>query len=329
MQAAHGLYVRSTVPLPGLRPCDDDAEVDLDVRWQPSRTVPDDVARDDVMLRCVAGGRLRYSAAVSPEGYHLRFNRCCQFDVDVATRTVAAHMHPGVAPELGAIIAAGSLLSFVLTLRGHTVLHASAVETAAGAVAITGPSGSGKSTVAALACAAGLSLITDDVLRVDLSSDLGPTVTRGAEEIRLRPASRDVIAQFDVPVPTRDTTDGRLAVHAPVIDGESMPLVAVVLPRPRRDRAQIAVRRLSTKAAMVQLLAMPRLLGWEAAAILQRQFDDLAELVRRIPVVELDVPWGPPFAATLGRQLGEQLVELAAGAALGRGTRGSSVGQSR
>jgi hypothetical protein len=287
------------------------------------------VGNGDVVLRCEAGGRLRYSAAVSPEGYLLRFNHCCQFDLDVPTRQVAARMHPGVASELGAIIAAGSLLSFVLALRGHTVLHASAVETPAGAVAITGPSGSGKSTVAALACAGGLPLITDDVLRVDLSPGVGPTVVRGADEIRLRRASRGVVVQFAVPVATRDTTDGRLAVRAPAIGVETMPLVAVVLPRPRRDRPQIGVRRLSTAAAMVQLLAMPRLLGWEAAAILQRQFSDLAELVRRIPVVELDVPWGPPFAATLGRQVGERIAEVGEGATRERYTLGSGVGQPR
>lgn len=327
VQAAHGLRVRSAVPLPGMRSCEDAAAADLDVRWHPPMTVPDHVAPGVVMLRCLAGGRLWYSAAAGSDGYHLRFNRCCQFDIDGATRAVAAYMHPGVAPELGAIIAAGSLLSFVLALRGHTVLHASAVETPDGAVAITGPSGTGKSTVAALACAGGLSLISDDVLRVDLSSDLRPTVASGADELRLRPAARAVLAQFDVPVLARDTTDGRLAVRAPAIAGDRVPLVAVVLPRPQRDRDKVAVRRLSTMAAMVQLLAMPRLLGWEDAAILQRQFDDLAELVRRVPVVELDVPWGPPFRSTLGREVAQHLVEIGAVAAQQRAARGSGVTQ--
>jgi hypothetical protein len=312
MQSAHGMHVRSTMPLPGMRACDADAQVDLDVRWQPPSTLADDVADGVVMLRCLAGGRLRYSAAATSGGYQLRFNRCCQFDIDDTTRVVDARMHPGIAPELGAIIAAGSLLSFVLALRGHTVLHASAVETPYGAVAITGPSGSGKSTVAALACAGGLPLITDDVLRADLSADLGPVVASGADELRLRPASRSVVAQFEVPVATRDTTDGRLAVRAPTSDGERVELAAVVLPRPRRDRPQIALRRVPAAVAMVHLLAMPRLLGWEAPAIIQRQFDDLAELARRVPVFELDVPWGPPFGPALGGQVARELEEAAA-----------------
>src|SRR5436190_1827012 len=44
---------------------------------------------------------------------------------------------------------AGPILSFALRLRGDFSLHASAIATAAGAVAIAGPHGAGKSTTAA------------------------------------------------------------------------------------------------------------------------------------------------------------------------------------
>ena len=61
---------------------------------------------------------------------------------------------------------AGPVLSFAFRLRGDFSLHASAVATAAGAVAIAGGHGVGKSTTAAALGLAGRPVLTDDILRV-------------------------------------------------------------------------------------------------------------------------------------------------------------------
>jgi hypothetical protein len=58
------------------------------------------------------------------------------------------------------------ILPIALDFRGNIVLHASAVQTAAGAIAFGGPSGDGKSTLACHFAAQGYPLLTDDVLAV-------------------------------------------------------------------------------------------------------------------------------------------------------------------
>lgn len=68
-----------------------------------------------------------------------------------------------------------SVLFTVALLRGGEALHAGAVRTADGAVAIAGPQGSGKSTLLAhLVRHHGLALLSDDVLFLDAA---GPTVS--------------------------------------------------------------------------------------------------------------------------------------------------------
>ncbi|MRR12527.1 hypothetical protein EG835_08705, partial [bacterium] len=58
-------------------------------------------------------------------------------------------------------------LPFALALRGHVVLHASAVEAGGGAVAFVGESGIGKSTLARELGALGCRVLSDDLLRVE------------------------------------------------------------------------------------------------------------------------------------------------------------------
>ena len=60
----------------------------------------------------------------------------------------------------------GGALAAAVALRGACVLHASAVQTENLVIAFVGSSGMGKTTVAALCCASGARLVTDDVLRV-------------------------------------------------------------------------------------------------------------------------------------------------------------------
>lgn len=117
---AHGMRIRSTRPLPGLSSVACDGAVpDLEISWESPRRVPERVPHGEALLACTAGGRLRYAAARTGDGSCLRFLRCCEFRIDAACTGVRAHVNPAVAPGLGGIIAAGSLLAFVLALRGH------------------------------------------------------------------------------------------------------------------------------------------------------------------------------------------------------------------
>lgn len=249
-------------------------------------------------------GSLRYSAAMQADGRcRLRFAGVCEFIVD-DLRKVRCQPDHSVDQELTTLLAGSGMLAFLLSMRGHCVLHASAVQIADGAIGLVGASGFGKSTVTAGLCAAGCPLVTDDVLRVEISDT--PTAHRGAREIRLRPTARAMAQRFAV-VTSRETTDGRLAVRPPVSPEQILPLRALVVPRPDRGRQRVRLEPAGPAAAMTHLLSYPRLLGWRDPSMLRQQFDQAADLARRVPVYVAELPWGPPFAHDTSLELLDRL----------------------
>jgi hypothetical protein len=298
------MTIRSAVPLPGLPEVEQAVAADVELRWHPTEHVPPDLPRGEPLLRLELDGATRYAAAFDGHLYRLRFPGCCEFEIDAALHTVDCH---AVDRGLASVLAAGALTSFLLTVGGATVLHASAVEVGGVAVGIVGASGFGKSTVAALLCAGGCDLVTDDVLRVDLAQE-GVLVHAGADEVRLRPTVRAIAECFAHDVPSRDTPDGRLAIRPPRTTRARLPLAALVLPRAGQGADDVSVRRLPRMHALINLLAFPRLLGWTSSDVLSRQFDALADLVQCVPFLEARVPVGPPFAAETGRRLRRALL---------------------
>lgn len=303
MYLAYGLRVRSALPLHGLPGADDATDPDVDVRWQSTRTIPAGLPAGEPLLHAEADGATRYAAAFDGRVYRLRFPGCCEFTIDADLRAVDC---AGVDPELASILATGALLSFLLTIGGAMVLHASAVQVGDAAVGIVGASGYGKSTVAALLCAGGCELVTDDVLRVETADDV--LVHAGADELRLRPSVRAITECFPHAVTARDTADGRLALRPPRTTHARLPLAALVIPSAARTSDRTGVRRVQRVKALVRLLAFPRLLGWTSNDVLSRQFVGLADLVERVPVLQAHVPSGPPFAPAMGERLRDALL---------------------
>lgn len=117
-----------------------------------------------------------------------------------------------------------------LDAREGCTLHASAVEVDEGVIAIVGRSGQGKSTLAAMLCAAGAKLITDDALRV-VADDDGVCCFSGTSTLRLRPGAADLARAF-APGTAHSTADGRIGVDAEPPSLERLPLVGVLLPIP-------------------------------------------------------------------------------------------------
>ena len=206
---------------------------------------------------------------------------------------------PGADPDLLSVLVSGTLLAFVLTMRGETVLHASAVQVGDAALAFVGASGMGKSTMATLLCADGARLVTDDVLRLDTTSS-PPTCALGATELRLRKGADHLAERFadrgSAPG-LRTTGDARQALAAVPATTEDLPLAALVVPVPDHspERRTTEITRLSPKEAMVVLSQFPRLLGWQDAAVRRASFHQLADVVDRVPVHVAVLPWGPPF----------------------------------
>jgi hypothetical protein len=301
---AHGLRLRSDTRLFAL-PQTHHIDADVILNWDEPAPFGEGVLPGAELLRFAPEGQLRYSAADDGDVLRLRFAECCEFTVSRDLRHVRCRPAPSVDPGLAVVLAEGALMAFLLSMGHHCVLHASAVQVGDGVIALVGSSGLGKSTVAAALCATGCNMVTDDVLRVDLSTE--PVAFRGTSELRLRPGAHGIVERFQAPVSTRQTADGRLALRPPPSTESTMPLRAMVVPRPSRHLGQVQLERVTGAQALSRLISFPRLLGWRAETALRQQFVLLSQLARQVPLFEARLPWGPPFTHSASRDLVDAL----------------------
>lgn len=300
----YGLTIASELPLHQDRVVDD-AEPDVVLTVGDPRPVPADepagtrladVREDDdgtryfTFTRCADGS------------YLLRYYRIGDFVVSRDLSRIALHLDPDADPGFASVLATGSVPSFLLLAKGFPLLHASAVDIGGAVVAFVGYAGMGKSTMATVMCAAGASIVTDDVLRLELADD----ATRcylGATETRLRKSASELAAAFGSDVEARRTSDQRDALRLPAADDELLPLAAIVIPQPDRENDAVDLRRLGKVEALLTLSRFPRIVGWEDEQSLAQQFGFLGDIVESVPVLIARVPWGPPFAPDLAAQL--------------------------
>jgi hypothetical protein len=281
-------------------PISPDDQWNVDVRWGNEIHNSADAPSGEVIASYESGDTSWYTATENASGYVLRFRDVgeCVLSGDLSEMIVCPD--PSGRPELLPILVAGTATAFLLALLERTVLHASAVAVDGAALAFVGQSGRGKSTLAALLCADDALLLTDDVLVVDP----GPPVTciGGATALRLRSAAASIaLARPDHSA--RPTADERTAFAPVPAAPRSHPLASIVIPHPSRTATEIGVRRLSPADALVALLAFPRVHGWRRHDVLNRDFKRLSEVVNVVPVLEVVVPWGPPFRPGITRSL--------------------------
>ena len=244
------------------------------------------------------------------DGSHLlRFEGTCDVVVDRALRRVTVHMVEGVDEAMGGVLVGGTVLSYVLMLRGQSVLHASAVDVGGRAVGFVGSSGMGKTTLATLMCRDGGLLLTDDVLRLTRREDGRYGCHLGATELRLRAGAAALSDDFDASGVHRATADERRALSVPAATEDGVALAALLIPRPRRDTDELTLTRVPPMGAALSLLSFPRILGVRDQGLVTDQFSQVSELVAHVPVLVADVPWGPPFAPDLSQRLLDALDE--------------------
>jgi hypothetical protein len=284
------LLIRSAVPLD--LPTSTDVRWDVDVRWGPDLVESQGLPPGEIIAEYVSGGANWYTATATPSSYVLRFRDCGEFVVSHDLSEILVRRDPNGRHELMPILLAGTATAFLLTLRGRTVLHASAVAVGGRALAFVGQSGRGKSTMAALMCLGGAGLVTDDVLAVDA----GPPVMciGGAAELRLRDAAAH-LAEVEPDSPGRMTVDERRAFAPRLAPPGPLPLGAIVIPSPSRTHTEVDVRRLSVSDATFAMLSFPRIHGWRRTDILTREFQTLARVANQVPVYDAAIPWGPQF----------------------------------
>ena len=159
--AIFGGCLRSEIPLPELPPIDN-----VTPDWFFERAVEpptggvylgDDRVDATIRVRC----------SKLSDGFRLDFDDTGTFDITQRGRVIA--WTPGTASAMALVRAdlLGGVFSVALHLQGLLCLHGSAVGVDGSAIGFLANKGSGKSTLATALCAAGGTLITDDMLPVN------------------------------------------------------------------------------------------------------------------------------------------------------------------
>ena len=297
----HGLRLRSPVvlagfPMPG-------SAWDVDVRWCPTAIVPPHPPRGEVVAARSLEDRYWYIATRTGDQTTLRVPGVCDFVLDGDPKVIECRPDPSADDRFVAVLVTGLVVAFLLGLEGHCTLHASAVESGGTAIAVAGDSGMGKSTLAALLCAVGARLVTDDVLRLGVPDGSPVMCVGGAPQLRLRPAAGWVIDRFATPLAPSTTVDGRLAIEPLSAGGGLVPLAVIVLVCPSQGASKVDLRTVRGAEGLTRLAAITRVAGWKDRSILRRQFELLSEVAQRVPVVEAIIPWGAATASDVGPAL--------------------------
>jgi hypothetical protein len=289
----NGLVVESNLPFSSYRLYNAPSDVSIDLLG--TRVVPAGFPAGQLLQSLALPGRGVLCSTVQTPlgGYCVRAHNHVDFEVSSDLHNVSAWSDERCPPEMVAILASGLLLSVLLTLMGELVLHASAVEDNGAAVAFAAESGMGKSTLAAIACSLGASLVTDDLLRVDLAEGQSRCYL-GSGENRLRREAVELGA-FYAEARTSTSVDGRTLLRPPMSEVELCPLSAVVLPRPDRRATHLELTRLDSGAAVMEVSDCLRARGWHTIEMRRALFVRTSRFVAMTPIYLARLPWGPPF----------------------------------
>ncbi|GAB3124745.1 serine kinase [Novispirillum itersonii] len=270
----YGYRLRSTLPLENLPPLPpgDTAEVILEqgdvppvldpLRWKNRFFQVDTLGRALVTL----GGPLRFLVT---DGRTLRINDA----TPDARRDVEALLQ-------------GAVAGVVLHQRGVLALHASCVAEQGRAVAISGASGQGKSTLAAALAAQGLSLLSDDLIRIGFAAT-DALAFPGPSRVRLWPDAAKALNHTPGSLQTGRTGHPKRLLVLPPAPGP-VPLKALLrltvdtgLKRPTLTRLT-GTARLLPMEDLVYRLPLGHQLGRSGEI-----FQTLTDLIHRVPVYNL------------------------------------------
>ncbi len=158
--SAYGLVIQSEHPL--LDPLPAAVSPDVVVRWSPIPNVPQESPGGDTVYARLPGVTFLIQAGTT-------------ITVDADTTIDLSILRAYIL---------GAAMAVILQQRGYLVLHASCVAIQDQAIAFIGASGWGKSTLASALHARGHTLLTDDVLAIDMAGH-GPMGIPSFPEVKL------------------------------------------------------------------------------------------------------------------------------------------------
>jgi hypothetical protein len=297
VQRIHGLTILADTALPGIASADP--------------ATPDIVLELVERLPAPVHGRTRYRAGSADDATTrveivdddargctaFRYGDGAAVDVDL--REHPARIRAAMAPEqtledLAAYLY-GPVLGYVLRARGRLAMHASCVRVGDGAVLLAGAPGAGKSTTAAALAMRGMSIVSDDLtaLALDDGND-EPRAWPAFDHLRLWPGGERVVlgdgARLERITPGWEKR--RFPLEGPAFAGEAVPVRAILVLQPRRDRRRALIRSLAPSRAVVTLATLTYANYLLDPAMRAQELVQLGALVRAVPVSELTPPAG-------------------------------------
>jgi hypothetical protein len=212
------------------------------------------------------------------EQHWMSFPSLASFYFDERGEEVQAIAYPTVRHDLIRDVYHRSVLPMVLQALGTEVLHASAIQTPRGVVALCAPSGTGKSTLAFGLSQRGYQLWADDAVAF-AASDADSKAIPLPFSLHLR---SDAARFFRVPVSLQLPLDSQ---KVPPIEKEQFPLIAVLvlsrLPEASEDVAVMA-ERLSSSQGFLSLLPHAYCFSLRDVQRRQRMMQQYLDLASRV-----------------------------------------------
>jgi hypothetical protein len=269
---AYGLRIACPLPVPGSAPSGEavDVEVvlhpaaaDVEARWSGAGAEP------RVEYRHVDGRTLEYHRGDGGDTL-LRWDGAGTWVLDPGRTRVDAHSPADPPDPAWQRVLLDSVLGSVALGRGAEALHAGAVLTERGALAVLGASGTGKTSLLTALLERGHALVADDVL-----------VLAGPGEAHPGPPVLNVPGDADVGTPLARLGD-ETWVHAHAVAQGPVPLRALVL----LDRAADGPEPAELVAEQQPFAPLYANLLPSRASDAER-FAVVAELAARVPVLRL------------------------------------------
>lgn len=227
------------------------------------------------------------------DGYLLRYPGLIDFRVSDLGRRVDAYPHADTPSDTVRHLFLAQVWPILLSLRGHLVLHASAVRLGDRAVAFVGHTGQGKSTLAASFNRRGYALVTDDVLLLDREDETVRAVpsypeqrlwSDSAAQLADTPEAMQRVAHYTEKRALHLSVEHRAFEHHPV------PLAALFWLDADVDCENIAAKPLGLSEAYVALLDQVFRLDFSDRELMRREVQQLTDLVHSVPVFSLRYP---------------------------------------
>jgi len=277
----YGLSLDTQIPFGQPVPGGADVQIDWTIRW-----IDGDVDLDE----CPTGARIvdavYWVSFASGDTIVIWEPGNGRFEIDRVRRTIGVALYERN-DAIAALLLRGVVMSMILELEGLPVLHANAVDLEGEAVAFAGPQGAGKTTVTTALCAAGLRLLTDDVVPIERHD--GRLCSRsGLTDLRLRPAAAGLVAMFPDAPESFESVDGRTVLQLPPHPAARLPLHSVIIPSPSRDHVgDDRVEPVDRLASLTLLLGTFRVEGFKDPSLARGRLAVVSELMNEVPVGRL------------------------------------------